>query len=88
MPADPAAPRLDLDAPAEPAEGAGTGAPRPIVLKSLHGGRRGGTQALRLSRALMPRAAPEDATAVLRVATYNIHKGVRGMGPRTPLWML
>ncbi len=85
MPADPAAPHLDLDAPAEPAEGAGTGAPRPIVLKSLHGGRRGGTQALRLSRALMPRAAPEAATAVLRVATYNIHKGVRGMGPRKRL---
>ena len=38
MPADPAAPHLDLDAPAEPAEGAGTGAPRPIALKSLRGG--------------------------------------------------
>jgi endonuclease/exonuclease/phosphatase family metal-dependent hydrolase len=81
MPVDTASPPQDLpDHAMEPAP-----APRPIVLKSLHGGHRGGTQGLRLSRALMPRAAPDAASAVLRVATYNIHKGVRGMGPRKRL---
>ena len=81
MPADTSAPPQDAcDHAVEPAL-----ASRPIVLRSLHGGHRGGTQALRLTRALMPRASAEAAAAVLRVATYNNHKGGRGMGPRKRL---
>jgi endonuclease/exonuclease/phosphatase family metal-dependent hydrolase len=40
-----------------------------------------------IARAPLSRFAPSTTldTSVLRVATYNIHKGVRGMGPRKRL---
>ncbi|WP_084151286.1 endonuclease/exonuclease/phosphatase family protein [Azohydromonas australica] len=41
----------------------------------------------RLQSTQLPTATPrsESDTALLRVATYNIHKGVRGIGPRKRL---